>query len=174
MKKILATLAMSVLLIGTATASERNARPAEPASTRYYVGVTAGGAVDTSGNYNDLLNNSTPSLGVVGGRQITNNLAVEATYDYFLERNGVGSGQSVFVNGVAGYRIPNTMFTPYVLAGTGYGFDSLGDRTLYNVGAGVRADVTRSLSLDVRYRHMNNWDNDNRMNVVTGGINFRF
>lgn len=173
MKKILATLLMSAMLVGTATASERTNRAPAP-EPKYYAGLTVGGALHTGGNLNDLLDNSTPSVGAVVGRQLTTNLGVEATYDYLTERNDSRDAHAVFVNGVASYRIPNTMFTPYVLAGAGYGFDGLGDRNLYNVGAGVRADVTRSLSLDVRYRHMNNWDNDNRMNVVTGGVNFRF
>jgi len=174
MKKILATLVATFAFVGVAAAQTAPASTPASSPTRYYVGVNLGAGLETNGNYNDLLNNSTPSVGAVGGRQITNNIAVEATYDYFLERNGQASGQTAFVNGVFGYPISGTRFTPYVLGGVGYGWDSFGDRTLYNVGGGVRADVTKSLAFDVRYRYINNWAHEAEVNVVTAGVNFRF
>lgn len=182
MKKTLATLLASFAFIGMAAAADLPSRTAAPAApvpaaqsfNNWYVGGNVGGAVETGNGVNGAWNDSKPSLGVVGGYQLNRMFGAELTYDYFFQRNGAQSGQTVFANGVAGYRIPGTRFTPYGLAGVGYGWDYFGDRSLYNVGAGVRTQLTNSVDFDLRYRYINNWDSTNRNNVVTGGINYKF
>lgn len=178
MKNLLATLAAFFAFTSMAAATDLPRRttsaiapvPAAESLNNWYVGGNVGGAINSTAIWNE----STPSVGAVAGFQFHRNLAAEVTYDYFWQRNGVESGQTAFFNGVANYRIPNSIFTPYVLAGVGYGWDQFGDRSLYNVGAGLRAQVTRSMEFDLRYRYMDNWDNNNRANVVTGGINYKF
>lgn len=182
MKKTLATLLASFAFVGMAAAADLPSRTTAPAApvpaaqsfNNWYVGGNFGGAVDSSNGFDGVWNGSKVSLGAVGGYQFNRNFGAEVTYDYFFQRNGQPSGQTVFANGVASYQIPGTRFTPYALAGVGYGFDYFGDRGLYNVGAGLRTQITNSVDLDVRYRYINNWDSTQRSNVVTGGVNYKF
>lgn len=182
MKKTLATLLACFAFVGMAAAADLPSRttaplapvPAAHSFNNWYVGGNFGGAVDTSSGFDGVWNGSKPSIGAVGGYQFNRFFGLEATYDYFFQRNGLPSGQTVFANGVVSYPITGTRFTPYALAGVGYGWDYFGDRGLYNVGVGIRTQINSSLDFDLRYRYINNWDNDQRNNVVTGGINYKF
>jgi opacity protein-like surface antigen len=181
MKKTLATLLASIAFVGTAVAADlpRKSTPAAPVSAvesynGWYVGGNFGGSLYTKGDFQDAWDKSKPSVGAVGGYQFNRNFGAEVTYDYFFKRNGVQSGQTAFVNGTAGMTVPGTKITPYALAGVGYGWDYFGDRKLYNVGAGVRTEITKAVDFDLRYRYINNWDNTAHSNVVTGGVNYKF
>lgn len=177
MKKILATVTAFFALVGMAAAADLPRRTAPPAPVpavesfkNWYVGGNAGGAIGNA----DVFGNSRPSIGVVGGYQYNRNFGAEITYDYFFQGNGANAGQTLFANGVAGYPISGTIFTPYILAGVGYGWDQFGNTGLFNVGAGLRTQLTPSFDFDLRYRYINSWEGNRQANVVTGGINYKF
>ena len=177
MKKTLASLVASLVLMGSAVAADlpKRTAPAAPVPAvesfkNWYVGGTFGGAIGQA----DVFNTSRPSIGVLGGYQYNRNFGAELTYDYFFQGNGANAGQTVFANGVAGYPIAGTIFTPYALAGVGYGWEQFGNTGLFNVGAGLRTRITSSFDFDVRYRYINSWEGNRQANVVTGGINYKF
>jgi hypothetical protein len=63
------------------------------------------------------------------------------------------------------------------LIGVGYGRERFGDRSLYNFGAGVKTEISKSTEFDVRFRQVRNfgeWDRQDHYNVVTAGLNFKF
>jgi opacity protein-like surface antigen len=169
MKKTL--LAMAVALL--ATIGVANAQDIQADRTGTYVGGMIG-STPQQGAQTDV--------GLAAGYQFHPNVRVEATYDY-LWRNTGSNGQMLMVNGIAQYRIPTSVVTPYVLAGTGVGFEGFGStkngnaEMLYNVGAGVRFAVSRDVELDARYRyisHFNNAASSTNVNMLTVGANWRF
>ncbi len=120
-------------------------------------------------------------VGGVLGYQINRNWGAEVTYDY-NQLNNRTDGQMVMANVVYGRQVGQTAITPYVLAGTGMGWNALGvsntgsNLALYNVGGGVRLNLVQNVDLDARYRYVGAF-NDTlgaNYNVVTGGINVRF
>jgi opacity protein-like surface antigen len=82
------------------------------------------------------------------------------------------------LNAIAGYPIRSV--TPYVLAGTGWGFNGAGDKhkntqTLWNVGGGMMVNLNRNWQLDARYRYVESWDGNRAAeNLVGMGLNYRF
>jgi opacity protein-like surface antigen len=156
-----------------------------------YVGAHAGSNLRTNSDY---------SVGGSVGYQFTPNYAVEVTYDYnamsqshtVLTRGKShtvqtnGNGQAAMLNGVYSRRIGTSVFTPYVLAGAGMGWNNLGvtgtqsNATLYNVGAGLRVNWTSGVDFDARYRYIAPMDNSNgyangyTQHVVTGGLRLNF
>lgn len=176
MKKTLASLLASIVLMGTAVAADLPSKtapvapnPFAPTLNNWYIGGNVGGAVNTD----SVWDGSKPSLGVVGGYQVNRYFGAEVAYDYFFKRNSQDSGQIASVNGVVSYPT-GTVITPYALGGVGYGWDYFGNKGIYNVGAGFRTQITSKMDFDVRYRYINNWDNNQNSNVVTGGINYKF
>jgi len=160
-------------------------------STGVYVGVNAGSNFRTNSDY---------SVGGSVGYQFTPNYAAEVTYDYnamsqshtVLTRGKShtvqtnGNGQAAMLNGVYSRRIGTSAFTPYVFAGMGMGWNNLGvtgtqsNATLYNVGAGLRVNLTSGVDFDARYRYIAPIDNSNgyangyTQHVVTGGLRVNF
>jgi opacity protein-like surface antigen len=156
-----------------------------------YVGAHAGSNLRTNSDY---------SVGGSVGYQFTPNYSVEVTYDYnamsqshtVLTRGKShtvqtnGNGQAAMFNGVYSRRIGTSAFTPYVLAGAGMGWNNLGvtgtqsNATLYNVGAGLRVNLTSGVDFDARYRYIAPMDNSNgyangyTQHVVTGGLRLNF
>jgi opacity protein-like surface antigen len=75
---------------------------------------------------------------------------------------------SLLVNGIYDVNINNSTFTPYVMAGIGYGHDKVTDtekvgtvtttdkykknQFIYNVGFGTRVHVAKQVDLDFGYR----------------------
>jgi hypothetical protein len=122
-------------------------------------------------------NDDRSAYGVAAGADISKYLRGEVAYDYYDANTGNGRGQTLVANAIAQYRIPGTIFTPYALAGAGYGWQSFGDQTIYNIGAGVRAEVTKAVDFDLRVKRVGNFDNvqwDNQSTVVTAGVSFKF
>lgn len=170
MKKFI--LAAMVAFALTTTASAQQA--AQPAAPKNYVGLSA--AVVTTDN-----DSTVNSYGVRLGREFSNLLVGELAFDHTRAAGAVDSGNTLFANALVQYRIPNTVFTPYVLVGLGYGNDRWGDRALYNFGVGVRAEVSRTTDFDLRFRQVRNFEdmhnniNDQTyVNVVSAGLNFKF
>ena len=156
------------------------------AVTALFLSVTAANAQALDGTYMGLNMGTTmqnANRGVIGmnaGYQFTPNFAAEATYDYNQVNSNPNNGQMFMVNVVAG--LPNTsIFTPYVLAGTGVGWNAAGSTTggtlgLYNVGAGFKVALSDKLSLDNRYRYVGPYNaaSGRDAQVITTGINYRF
>jgi opacity protein-like surface antigen len=192
MKKTLVTLLASIAMIGAASAADLPSKAAPPAPAAsaasafglsgFYVGGNVGGNfVD----FNNIDLNKTPyTMGVVGGYEWNKFVRTEATFDYTTKQSPVtnDSGQLVFGNAVVQYPVGFGV-TPYALAGIGYGFgywDNVGehskDRVLYNIGGGLRYDLTKSFELDGRYRYINavsgtKFDNNQ---MITLGVNYKF
>jgi opacity protein-like surface antigen len=86
----------------------------------------------------------------------------------------------IMFNAVASY--PNTsVFTPYVLAGTGLGWNAAsgtnnGTMGMWNVGAGFHVALSPQLSLDNRYRYVGPYNSATGRDaqVITTGINYKF
>lgn len=116
------------------------------------------------------------SYGAAFGREVLPFLRAEVAYDYIDEntKKGLGHGQTLVANAIGQYKIPGTPIVPYVLVGTGYGWQSFGDRAVYNVGAGARFEVTKVVDLDVRYKRIGNYDNSKTDDVVTAGVSVKF
>lgn len=193
MKKTLVSLLASVAFIGAAMAADipSKATPAAPAPAAsssafgldgFYVGGFAGGDYSKVSHIN--LSHTPYVIGGVAGYEWNRYFRTEATFDYTSKNKPTTtkSGETLFGNAIVQYPI-GFGITPYVLGGVGYGWgswDKVGnygiDRTLYNVGGGVRYSLTKNLELDGRYRYINAATgpkfNDN--NVVTLGVNYKF
>ena len=139
-------------------------------------GIYVGGSLGTQ-----LDQHKQATVGVTAGYQVVPYARVELEYNNMWQRRT--QGQSLFAHGIAQYRIPNTRFTPYALAGVGVGFNSLGSaregdgKMLYDLGGGVRYAVTDSIELDARYRNVRAFDTATRnraADVVSLGVNYRF
>jgi len=162
MKKIIIAALMSIGIMGTASAQ------GIVGDGKTYVSVGAGRVTASNDERTDY--------SVAVGREINQLLRAELSYDY-LDANSttnVARGQAVMGNAIGQFRIPGTIFVPYALVGAGYGWNSFGDRALYQAGAGVRAEVTKQVDLDLRFRRIGNFDNVAHSNVVTAGVSFKF
>ena len=171
MKTIMMTVA-ALTIATTAIAADlpkKDSAPLLPAITQTdaYLGGTFGGRFDDEINYEQY------TLGIVVGSDVNSFLGAEVTYDYFAKDNGNQDGHVLFANGVV--RLENdTNVTPYVLAGLGHGWGRFDDENLYNIGVGVRSKITEDVDLDVRYRRINDFDNNSPTDAVTAGVIFKF
>ena len=173
---------MKKLILGATVATIALASSAFAADPRAYAdreGAYLGANIGST-----LQTNSQVDLGLVAGYQVMPYARVEATYDYAWFTQG--NAQMLMANAIAQYRIEDTQFTPYVLAGAGFGFNNYGtannlktDGTsgIYNVGGGIRAAVTENVDLDLRYRYVGQFDDvqgRKDTNVITVGAAYRF
>lgn len=157
--------AVFLLAFGSAQAQQDN--------SRFYVTGSVGGYTASE---------SRIDAGLAAGYQIIPYARVELTYDHAWMTNN--SGNMVMANVIGQYRIPGTIFTPYVLAGAGAGFDGFGQKYsgagvgLYNVGSGVRASVGSNVDLDLRYRWIGAFNSSETYksgtNMFTLGASYNF
>ena len=109
-------------------------------------------------------------VGVALGMEPNKNLRVEAAYQYDVDNKK----NNLFAHVLPQYAIPNTGLTPYVLVGVGADLESLDSRPLYVLGGGLRVEMTKTVDFDVRYRRIDNTDNTDKHEVVTGGVSVKF
>jgi opacity protein-like surface antigen len=109
-------------------------------------------------------------VGVALGMEPNKNLRVEAAYQYDVD----DKKNNLFAHVLPQYAIPNTGLTPYVLVGVGADLESLDSRPLYVLGGGLRVEMTKTVDFDVRYRRIDNTDNTDKREVVTGGVSVKF
>lgn len=109
-------------------------------------------------------------VGVALGMEPNKNLRVEAAYQYDVDNKK----NNLFAHVLPQYAIPNTGLTPYVLVGVGADLESLDSRPLYVLGGGLRIEMTKTVDFDVRYRRIDNTDNTDKREVVTGGVSVKF
>jgi opacity protein-like surface antigen len=139
-------------------------------------GVYVGASLDASGERPQESRAWGNSLTV--GYQLTRNIAIEAVGSYIYSTSSKDAGQTGFVNLVAGQRFGQ--FTPYVVAGTGVGFNGAGDSNsnadaLWNIGGGVSYHLTRNWVLDARYSYVDGWRSGrDAEHAVSLGVNYRF
>jgi hypothetical protein len=195
MKKTLASLLASVAMLGSALAADlpSKAAPVAPAATAetnafgnisgLYVGGNIGTNFNSFKHYN--WNTSPYTVGAVVGYEWNRFLRTEATFDYTSKERPTTthSGQMAFANAVVQYPVGYGV-TPYILAGTGFGWNAWGNghasvvddaKALYNLGGGVRYNITKNFELDGRYRYVQSYDNAfKNNNIVTLGANYKF
>jgi hypothetical protein len=109
-------------------------------------------------------------VGVALGMEPNKNLRVEAAYQYDVDNKK----NNLFAHVLPQYAIPNTGLTPYLLVGVGADLESLDSRPLYVVGGGLRVEMTKTVDFDMRYRRIDNTDNTDKREVVTGGVSVKF
>ena len=148
----------------------------------WYAGAYVGGNVDDTNKFK--YDTTAKVFGGLVGYEWNKYVRTEATFDYNTKAapTTTKTGETAFANGIAQYPVGYGV-TPYLLAGVGYGWgswDKIGknnvDRALFNVGGGLRYDLTKSFELDGRYRYVNSVKNDRFDNnhVVTLGVNYKF
>ena len=191
MKKLITALfafAAGVSVAAAADLPSKSAAAAPAVSTSAFnlSGWYAGGFV--GGNFDDTnkfeYDNTPKVFGGVAGYQWNKYIRTEATFDYTtkISPSTTKDGQTAFGNAVVSYPVGFGV-SPYILAGVGYGWGAWDkvvgtndDRTLYNIGAGLRYDLTKSFEIDGRYRYIDGltakkFDNNH---VVTLGVNYKF
>jgi outer membrane immunogenic protein len=195
MKKLLLALFALVAGVSVAIAADlpsKKAAPAPAVSTSLFGlnGVYVGGYVGQNfgevGNYS--WDTSPYVVGGVAGYQWNSYFRTEATFDYTSKQapTNTKAGETVFANAVVQYPVGFGV-TPYLLAGAGLGWNAWGKgpegasfaddaKALYNVGGGVRYELTKSWELDARYRYINAYSGTkfDNSNIVTFGTNYKF
>lgn len=120
------------------------------------------------------------SVGVIGGGvgyQFNDNLRTDLRADWA----GIGNGDTSFttVLGNVYFDIPTqTIVTPYLGAGVGYGWaDDNGDNTdgvAFGLMAGIEVNLTDNLSADVGYRYRQILSEDTYDNEALVGLRYSF
>jgi opacity protein-like surface antigen len=184
MKNLIAAAAL-ILSAATASAGDLPSKktapvaPAIEAPTSWYVGLDAGQAVKLNRNVAD--NPST--FGGVVGYKWNNMFATEVTVDEQLKKGNQKAQTRVVANGVVSPFGAFYGFTPYALAGVGVQNHDFRDgvkdnnKTIYNVGGGVKYSINKNWEADARYRWVNTWSDGSAIkdnSVVTLGVNYKF
>lgn len=138
-------------------------------------GAASAAEVTVNGAYSST-DNTKYSLGIAAGQSVMAfgkiKLGVEGSYE-FTRKNDAGDQSDVFANGVLSYDMGT--LTPYVLAGPGYRWSAIsGNESQYNIGAGTKVSLSKMMSLDFRYRRIDNFDNTRPEDKITTGITFKF
>ena len=180
MKNILtaAFLTMAVSVASAASLPEKKATPTAPAveaPSSWYVGVNAGGNVRSNQN----VQNTPGNVGGVVGYNFDKHFAIEASFDQAFKKGNDGKETRGMVNGIVS-PFSYFGFKPYLLGGIGAQTADVKDginsaKTVYNVGGGVKYEISKSWEIDTRYRYVNTLNNTARdSNVVTAGVNYKF
>lgn len=109
-------------------------------------------------------------VGLAVGMDFHKNLRVEAAYEYDVDNKK----NNLFTYVQPQALIPGTNVTPYVLVGVGANLDSLDNRPMYALGGGMRVELTKTIDLDLRYRHINNTERNDKREVITTGVSVKF
>jgi opacity protein-like surface antigen len=109
-------------------------------------------------------------IDVAVGAELNKNMRVEAAYQYDVDNKK----NNLFAHVIPQYTIPNTGLTPYVLVGVGVDVESLDTNPMYVLGGGLRVELTKTVDFDLRYRRIDNTENTDKREVVTGGVSVKF
>jgi opacity protein-like surface antigen len=137
-------------------------------SSSWYAGVAVGGITSQNAWYNNVRVNT--SL----GHELNSFSRVEATYDYKNNNRSENRSHTGMVNGIGQYKMPYFSLTPYALAGVGYRIADVKNEPVWNVGGGVRYDLTSNIGVDGRYRYLSDFNRLRDENIVTLGVNYKF
>lgn len=176
-------LIMVASVASAANLPEKKATPAAPAISApesWYVGVNAGGAIKLDRNVTDNPN----TFGGVVGYKWSPMFATEVTVDEQMKKADQKAQTRVVANGVVSPFGSVFGFTPYALAGVGVQNHDFvnngvrdGNKTIYNVGGGVKYAIAKNWEADARYRYTNTWSDGTKIrdnSVVTLGLNYKF
>ena len=181
------TILTALALVGSAAVAmagdlpSRKTAPLPPtdrpvADTQYYVGGNVGGDIGGQGAF---------SGGAVAGWTPFRFLSVEGAYDFqYPNSNYPGTGKTDYKNqltisALPQYTFNSVPFTAYALAGVGYSWNAVTrSNAIYQVGGGVKYNVTRNWDVDTRYRYVNSFNEginsakpENRLTI---GLNYKF
>lgn len=183
MKNIItaAVLILAASVANAANLPEKKATPTAPAVTApssWYVGVNAGGNV----SMNRSIADTSTTVGGVVGYKFNSMFAAEADVDYMAKKNGIPSQTRVTLNGVVSPFGSVFGFTPYAIAGVGVQKHDLrvanaqdGNKTIYQIGGGMKYAINKDWEADARYRRVNNFDNNlKNSDIFTLGLNYKF
>ena len=112
--------------------------------------------------------------GVNAGYNITSFAAVEALYEYHYNESKALRSNAGYINGIGQLKVPFIPVVPYALAGVGYRMSDAKDQAVFNVGAGMKYELTSNIDLDVRYRYVSDFDRKFHNNAVTVGGAYKF
>jgi outer membrane immunogenic protein len=188
MKKTIMTLVATLAMASAAIAADLPSRktPASPMltstdlPTSWYVGVNAG---STAGTGKFTFDGARGVVGGVVGYEVNPFLSLEGDFTDRIDGRHTRGGQMATANAIMQYTVPGTVFTPYALAGAGYGWNAYGDTKgktagLWNVGGGVRVALNSNWDLDARYKYVQQFEERGHKlfneNVITTGLNYRF
>ena len=176
MKSIIRTLlalSMSAAVISPALAADAYAPETPITDSSWYFRLDGGFSWLDTGN-------GTVNSGVIGGGvgyQFNDNLRTDLRVDYA----GIGNDDASLTTALGNvyFDIPTqTMFTPYIGGGLGYGWATgKGDDTngvAFGVMAGVEVNLTDKLSADVGYRYRQIFDEDAFDNEALIGLRYSF
>lgn len=181
------TILTALALVGSAAVAmagdlpSRKTAPLPPtdrpvADTQYYVGGNVGGDIGGQGAF---------SGGAVAGWTPFRFLSVEGAYDFQYPNSSYpGTGKTDYKNqltisALPQYTFNSVPFTAYALAGVGYSWNAVTrSNAIYQVGGGVKYNVTRNWDIDTRYRYVNSFNEgvnsakpENRLTI---GLNYKF
>ena len=154
MKKLMIAAIAAVAMISTSAVAQ---------DKKWFAGPNLGGAFGNDG----------VALGVNGGYEVNKYFRLEGTYDHVFN-TGPWSIDNLAGNLVGQYRIPKTLVTPYALVGMGYQFQNGINQGVWNVGGGIRVDLSPRVDMDVRYRYIQGMWNETNTNLVTVGSTIKF
>ena len=174
-KKFLAIIGLLVSTAVNAADIPSRSNPIAPVSpvahtNPFFVGVHLGSAVSTHINpwYGAL------RVNVRGGYEFSDYARVEANYDYNYATKSHFAAHILSTNLIGQYKISYVPVVPYVLAGAGYRFSPIKNEIVYNLGAGVRYEITKDIEADLRYKYVTDFKRARDESVITIGTNYKF
>jgi opacity protein-like surface antigen len=176
MKTFAIALAAGLLTATTVLAQTPARAPAAAPAAAPLGGLYIGTSVSLVGAELDTASGLGQSLTV--GYQVTRNIGVEGVLSHSYGSGAQNDGQTGFVNVVAGQTFGPV--TPYALVGVGAGINGVGNADkeaegLWNAGAGVAYNITRSWQLDARYRYVDAIAaTRDAEHAVSLGVNYKF
>jgi opacity protein-like surface antigen len=137
--------------------------------TSWYGGLAVGGIYKDSNKwYNDI------RLSVMGGYEFNSLMRAELDFDYKHSNHTNDRAYALVGNGIGQFKLPFIPVVPYAIAGVGYRLSDTKNEPIWNVGAGVRYELTSSIDLDGRYRYVSDFKRTRDENVVSIGASYKF
>jgi opacity protein-like surface antigen len=166
---------IATLIGGSAIASDLPSRDMPKAPTMpsieqnsWYTGLALGGVASDRTWYNNA------RVSASFGYEFGTFLRAEATYDYKHSNRSSERAHTGMVNAIGQINLPFVNVVPYVLAGTGYRLSDVKNEPVWNVGSGVRFEVSPSIELDARFRYLSDFKIQRDENIFTVGVNYKF
>ena len=171
---------VAALFAGSAFATDlpSKAAPTPPArladvvsDNSWYGGLAIGGVYQDGVRnkwYDDI------RLSVMGGHEFNSFMRAELNYDYKNSNKIKDRAHSFIANGIGQVKLPFISVVPYGIAGVGYRISDTKNEAIYNVGAGVRYELTSNIDLDARYRYVTDFKRKSDENVVSIGASYKF
>ena len=134
----------------------------------WYAGLAVGGIYSENSWYNNA------RISASFGYEMNSFTRIEATYDYKHNNHSNDRSHTGMVNGIAQMKLPFISVVPYALAGTGYRLADVKNEAVWNVGGGVRYEITSNIEIDGRYRYLSDYNRHRDENIFTIGATYKF